>query len=79
MPVTLTAGGAGLALLRAAQDVADRARQPADTHRSRPRARVTVDGQPFGRTPTVVTGLTPGPHQVVLETDTERVSRTGAD
>ena len=39
-----------------------------------PRARVTVDGQPFGRTPTVVNGLTPGPHQVVLETDTERVS-----
>ena len=39
-----------------------------------PRARVTVDGQPFGRTPTVVTGLTPGPHQIVLETDTERVS-----
>ena len=39
-----------------------------------PRARVTVDGQPFGRTPTVVTGLMPGPHQVILETDTERVS-----
>ena len=39
-----------------------------------PRARVTVDGQPFGRTPTVVNGLTPGPHQVILETDTERVS-----
>jgi len=39
-----------------------------------PKARVTVDGQPFGRTPTVVTGLTPGPHQVLLETDTERVS-----
>lgn len=39
-----------------------------------PRARVTVDGQPFGRSPTVVTGLTPGPHQVLLETDTERVS-----
>ena len=32
-----------------------------------PRARVTVDGQPFGRTPTVVNGLTPGPHQVILE------------
>ncbi len=39
-----------------------------------PRARVTVDGQPFGRTPTVIDGLTPGPHQVLLETDTERVS-----
>jgi hypothetical protein len=39
-----------------------------------PKARVTVDGQSFGRTPTVVTGLTPGPHTVLLETDTERVS-----
>jgi hypothetical protein len=39
-----------------------------------PRARVTVDGQPFGRSPTVVTGLTPGPHQVLLETDTEQIS-----
>jgi hypothetical protein len=39
-----------------------------------PRAIVTVDGQPFGRTPTVVTGLTPGPHQVLLETDSDRVS-----
>ena len=40
----------------------------------RPGVRVTVDGQPFGRTPTVVTSLTPGLHQVLLETDTERVS-----
>ena len=39
-----------------------------------PRARVSVDGQMVGRTPTVVNDLTPGPHQVLLETDTERVS-----
>lgn len=39
-----------------------------------PRARVTVDGQMVGQTPTVVNDLTPGPHQVLLESDTERVS-----
>jgi hypothetical protein len=39
-----------------------------------PNARVTVDGQPYGRTPTLVNGLTPGPHRVVLESDTDRVS-----
>ena len=39
-----------------------------------PNARVTVDGQPFGRTPTVVTGLTPGLHQVLLQTDTDRIT-----
>jgi hypothetical protein len=39
-----------------------------------PRALVTVDGQPFGRTPTEVNGLMPGTHQVVLQSDTERVT-----
>jgi hypothetical protein len=39
-----------------------------------PNAKVTVDGQAYGRTPTVVNGLMPGPHRVLLESDTDRVS-----
>lgn len=39
-----------------------------------PNARVTVDGKAYGRTPTVVTGLTPGAHRVLLESENDRVS-----
>ena len=56
------------------------ARQPASDSGSLqiqsdpPNAKVTVDGQAYGRTPTVVNGLMPGPHRVLLESDTEQVS-----
>jgi hypothetical protein len=73
IPVTLAAGSQ-------VSQYFELARQPATDSGSLqirsdpPNAKVTVDGQAYGRTPTVVNGLMPGPHRVLLESDTDRVS-----
>ena len=73
IPVTLAAGSQ-------VSQYFELARQPASESGSLqirsdpPNAKVTVDGQAYGRTPTVVNGLMPGPHRVLLESDTDKVS-----
>jgi serine/threonine protein kinase len=73
IPVTLAAGSQ-------VSQYFELARQPVSESGSLqirsdpPNAKVTVDGQAYGRTPTVVNGLMPGPHRVLLESDTDKVS-----
>ena len=73
IPVTLTAGGQ-VSHYFDLPKTSPTGTGSLQVRTDRPGVKVTVDGQPFGRTPTVVTSLTPGLHQVLLESDTERVS-----
>ncbi len=74
IPVALTAGAQVSQYFELPKDGVATANGSLQIRTDPPRARVTIDGQMVGRTPTVVNDLAPGPHQVLLETDTERVS-----
>lgn len=68
LPVRITAGGQVsqfLELPKTAPTLGD-----LQIRSEPPRARVTVDGHLFGRTPLVVKNLSPGTHTVVLENET---------
>lgn len=65
IPITITAGGQVSQFIEMPKTVAALGQLHVRTEPSG--AKVTVDGHLFGKSPVTVSGLTPGPHSVVLE------------
>jgi hypothetical protein len=74
IPVTITAGGQVSQFLELPKAAPGLGKLQVRTEPTG--ARVTVDGQPFGRSPVTIDNLAPGAHVVVLENDLASVKET---
>lgn len=75
LPVTMTAG-ATLSQFVEFATAATPATGQLDVRSDPPGAQITIDGQPVGAAPMLITNLAPGPHTVVLQRETASVQHS---